>query len=160
MMRINPRIEFVLKFTGITLGLFTLFFFTRNSLKFLLSGTAWILKGLLFIFGINSKVVGWTIVFPNVNFSVIYACTAIFPIIIFIAAIMSYKAELKSKGLAILVGVPLIYLLNLLRLLVLSLVGMKFPSAFQFIHSFLWESIFLIFIILMFVFWVKKYAKE
>ena len=158
--KLDPQKKFVLKFSALTLGLFTLFFFTRNNLLFLLSGTAQITSILLKIFGIHSVVSGETISFAGVNFDIIFECTALFPIIIFLSAVISYPASWKNRGFGLLIGIPLIYFLNIIRLLILSFVGIKYPLAFQYVHSFLWESLFLVFVIIIFYVWVKKVGKK
>ncbi len=152
----SPKTRFLTLFLFFSLALFAFFYANQSFFTFTLTGTAQILAAIMSLFGIHSTVTGSLVTFPNVTFDIIYECTALFPAFLFLAAVTAYPASLRHTLLGIAIGLPALYALNILRLVILSIIGMQQPAAFQFVHSFLWQSTFLIFVILLFVFWTRR----
>ncbi|HJH27410.1 MAG TPA: hypothetical protein C5S37_11785 [Methanophagales archaeon] len=67
---------------------------------------------------------------------------------------MAYPTTLKNKGLGIAFGVPLLYAINIFRLVVLTLVGISYPDMFEFVHVYLWQASFIIFVVVIFLLWL------
>lgn len=158
--KVSERNLFVMKIVLLNLFFFSIFYAFREKFSILLILTASILSFFLNLLGIPNSVQNEVISFPNATFEIIYECTALFPFIIFSSAVLSYPSSLKKKFLGVSAGAAIIYSLNILRLIVLSLIGIHYPSVFRLVHSFLWESLFLLLVILIFFYWVNWNEKR
>jgi archaeosortase B (VPXXXP-CTERM-specific) len=88
------------------------------------------------------------------TFDIIHECTGVFAMIITVSSIIAYPAEKKQKILGILFVIPFIYLLNIIRLEALIYVGIYYNDLFDFVHSYLWQGTFIIFVILAWFLWI------
>ena len=70
---------------------------------------------------------------------IIDECTGLLEIVIFMAAVLSFGTTIRKKALGLLLGIPAIYLFNVLRIIVLVLVGAYWPGAFDFMHTYFWQ---------------------
>ena len=72
---------------------------------------------------------------------------------------LAYPTSLKNKLVGIGFGIPVIQIVNLARLVVLSLTGLYYPGIFEFVHAYIWQSIFVIFIIAIWLIWLERFVK-
>ena len=82
-------------------------------------------------------------------------CTALSALIVFMSFVLVYPASVKSKGMAITLGMPFLIIANVLRLLTLawaSELAFNFASLF---HDYVWQVAFLILIVLMWLIWIE-----
>jgi len=63
---------------------------------------------------------------------------------LFVAAIVSFPAILKKKIIGIIIGLMIIFLLNIIRIIALFLTGTYMPSLFKVIHIGVWQVIFIL----------------
>lgn len=132
--------------------------------KGLTYATAYPLVGLLKLFGMQVSVEttylntinSMFVVFgpPNAvtyRFEIIYECTGIYAWIVYSAAVLAYPTSIKNRLVGFGIGIPAIYLINMLRFICLSIIGAFWPSAFEFAHAYLWQVIIIGFVI--FLFW-------
>lgn len=103
--------------------------------------------------GIQASVMGSTVVLKNFSYTIIYHCSAVFAMMIYAAAVFAYPANWGQKFLGVLIGFPLLSLVNTTRLIVLGLIGVYFPNLFDYFHEYLWQGIFIIFVILLWMGW-------
>ncbi|MFZ2070112.1 MAG: exosortase H [Halobacteriota archaeon] len=89
------------------------------------------------------------------SMEIIDECTAVFSAIVYCSCVLAYPATLKQKSLGILFGVPSLYAINILRIFLLALVGMRNPDMFKFMHVYLWQASFIIFVVVLFLIWLK-----
>ena len=73
----------------------------------------------------------------RVTFRVIFECTGIFPLFIFVAATLAYPASLSQKGLGLLLGIVAFFLYSSLRLVLMGVVGQLMPQWVHFSHLWL-----------------------
>lgn len=94
------------------------------------SQAAWVLNAL------EMKVHASGIIVSGEGFSVkiLANCNAIFEIMLFLSAVIAFPALLKEKLIGGTVGIAFIYLLNLLRVILLFLVGVYSPQFFEETH--------------------------
>jgi archaeosortase B (VPXXXP-CTERM-specific) len=91
---------------------------------------------------------------------VIPECTGLFTTIIYLSIIGAYPARIGEKLLGLLIGVPAIHLLNLFRMVFVSLVLYHKRELFDFFHGYLWQVSFVIFMLLLVIFWMGKIVKR
>ena len=131
----------------------------RGSLSLLKNLTALILGAILSLGGANVTVNGATLSINGFGLEIIDECTAVFSSIVYCSAVLAYPTTLKNKGLGIAVGVPALYAINILRLFILALVGISYPNMFEFVHVYLWQASFIIFVVVLFLVWLKLLEK-
>jgi len=90
----------------------------------------------------------------NFSVSVIDECTGIYEILIYMAAVFAYPTGLRDKGLGLLMGIPLLYAMNILRILMLLVVGSLFPTSFEFMHIYFWQATLVIMVSAVWLAWV------
>lgn len=103
--------------------------------------TAAVTSGLLRAGGVETVRAG-TVVYDarTFGFEISLGCTGLVPAAMFATAIAAYPATARHRLHGILVGVPLLLLVNLARLVHLFIVGIRWPSWFAVMHHVIWES--------------------
>ena len=115
------------------------------------------------------KVVGWLIsisglqitqngiyiILKNNQWIMTPECTAISAIIVFSSFIFAYRSSLRSKTLAIVIGIPFIIVANILRLFTLAWATELFPKYANLAHDYVWQVAFLILIVIMWLVWIE-----
>ncbi|MHC1566570.1 MAG: hypothetical protein ACXQT5_06090 [Candidatus Syntropharchaeia archaeon] len=79
---------------------------------------------------------------------------------IYSSCVLAYPTTYRNKGIGILIGIPLIYSINILRLVVISFVQIYSPSLFEFFHVYLWQATFIIFVVIIFLLWIEMVVKH
>ena len=90
---------------------------------------------------------------PGFAFTIIKGCTGIFAMLIYGSAVLAYPAGAFRKLLGILMGVPALMSINITRLTVLGVVGVYRRDLFEYFHEYLWQGIFIVFVIVLWMFW-------
>ena len=152
-------IQFIILFLTYCMVFYLFYHFFKPYFSFLENITASILGFFLDILGINVTVIGNKVVLDNLTLKIIDECTAVFGSIIYISCILAFPAEVKNKITGIAFGIPCIYTINIIRLIVLAIVGLLCPGMFDYMHTYLWQTIFIIFVILIWLIWVDKVVK-
>ena len=131
----------------------------RGSLSVLKGITAFILGALFSVGGADVVVKGATVSINGFGLEIIDECTAVFSSIVYCSAVLAYPTTLKNKSLGIAFGVPSLYAINILRLSILAIVGISHPALFDFVHVYLWQASFIIFVVAIFLLWLKLLEK-
>jgi exosortase H (IPTLxxWG-CTERM-specific) len=85
---------------------------------------------------------------------IIEECTGVFEALIFAAAVLAYPTSFARRALGLALGVPLLYLVNLLRILVLLAVGSARPDLFEFMHLYFWQATLILMITSVWLLWI------
>ncbi|OFV68263.1 MAG: conserved hypothetical protein, membrane [Candidatus Syntrophoarchaeum caldarius] len=147
--------KFIISFVIVMTVLYGIFYTFRDEFLVMRVVTAILLGSTLTLIGMDTTVSGDVITTCDLNLKIIDECTAVFSIIVYIAAIIAYPANTRSKIIGVVSGIPVLYGFNILRLVVLALVGVNFPGAFDFVHVYLWQTTFIIFVLITFLLWLK-----
>ena len=75
-----------------------------------------------------------------------------------ISAIFAFPINLKHKLKGLLYGVPLLYGLNLARIVGLHYVAGYQKSSFEFAHWYVGQTLIIVLSCIFFLFWIAKYA--
>ena len=86
------------------------------------------------------------------------ACTGYRSMLAFIALVLAIpKVENKKRLYALLICLPLIYIINIFRIYSTILIALKFgEEKLEFVHTFLWREGLILLILLLWIFWLKK----
>ncbi len=91
---------------------------------------------------------------------IIYDCSGVFATSIYIAAVLAYPASVKEKLIGCLVGAPILAGVNIVRLACMFFIGVFFSKElFHFFHIYLWQGIFIIFVIVIWMLWSEFFVK-
>ena len=69
-------------------------------------------------------------------------CNAIYEAGLFAAAVWAYPAPVRAKAVGTLIGVSLLYLVNLVRVLSLLAIGVLARGWFDVAHLYVWQALF------------------
>lgn len=153
-------IQFIALFIIFCIVLYLPYYYFMDRFAFLENITASILGFLLRIFGMNILVDGNNVtIVGHIIFNIIDECTAMFGSIVYISCVLAYPADIRKKAIGIVLGIPCLYAINMVRLIILAFVKVLYPGIFEFVHTYLWQTIFIIFVILIWLIWVDKVVK-
>ena len=111
---------------------------------------------ILNIFGISAEAVKTQVRLPGFSFNIIYHCAGVFGMMIYASAVVAYPSRILEKITGLIVGFTGLYGINTVRMAVLGVIGMKWRKHFDFYHEYLWQGIFIIFVIGFWIFWKEK----
>ncbi len=156
---IRPEIKFVVVFLILITAFYLIYYYTIDYFAFLKTDIANILSFTLSLIGIKNTVNGEDVLLSGFSLRIVEECTAIFASLIYVSCVLAYPANIKSKLMGIGFGIPIIQVVNLIRLVILSLTGIYYPGIFEFVHTYVWQSIFIIFVIGVWLVWLERIAK-
>lgn len=157
----KEALKYVALFLSFCLAFYLVYYFLmlRGSLSILKNITALILGAIFSVGGADVVVNGAALSVNGFGLEIIDECTAVFSSIVYCSCVLAYPTTLKNKGIGIAFGVPSLYAINILRLMVLALVGISYPGMFEFVHVYLWQASFIIFVVVVFLLWLKLLEK-
>lgn len=90
-------------------------------------------------------------------FVVVSECGAIEVMAIFIAALLAFPAGWIRKLAGLCLGLPVMYAVNVFRLTCLAIIGALDAGGrwFNFAHYYLWQSIYIVFVVAVWLLWVE-----
>ncbi len=91
---------------------------------------------------------------------IIEECTGVFEVIIFMAAVLAFPTTWAKKAIGLGMGIPLLYLFNVVRILVLVVVGRYQPSIFEFMHLYFWQATLILMITSVWLLWIFKVVRH
>jgi exosortase H (IPTLxxWG-CTERM-specific) len=125
-----------------------------SQLKGFMAMTATVCGGMLDLFYNNVSVSGRYVLFHGFSVEIIEECTGIFEMLIFLAALISYPASWRSKLIGFILGIPALYLFNVIRIVFLSFIGAHYHRLFDFMHLYFWQATLILMITTVWVLWI------
>lgn len=109
--------------------------------------TAQTTLALLHWFGMEAVRVATLIYHPDgFAYEIYYRCTGFLPVAFLGVSILSYPGSLRRKCIGLVLGVPILIVLNLVRLVHLFYIGVHNPAVFNFAHGLFWEAVLILMI--------------
>lgn len=115
---------------------------------------------LLRVFGVDASVAGNILSFNQSMLNIGPECTNLACLMVYFAGVIAYPASLKNRGLGLLYGIVILYLVNIVRLGLLAIAEVAGGGIFDFIHSFLWPTLFIIFGVVVWVWWIDHITRR
>jgi archaeosortase B (VPXXXP-CTERM-specific) len=122
--------------------------------------TAKLTRALLGLFGEATIKMGHLVVFKGFTLNLGPECTEASCLVMYLSSTLAYPTSFKKKGIGIAIGLPVFYIINILRIALLAGVGVLYQPAFDFVHLFLFRATFIVFIIIVWVLWIDKVVKR
>ena len=83
-------------------------------------------------------------------------CDAVEPTALFVAAVLASPIALRLKLPGLVMGVLCLAVLNLVRIVTLFLVGVYWPAAFHVFHVDIWQGVFILLAVVLWIAWAKR----
>lgn len=85
-------------------------------------------------------------------------CNGVEAMLIFLAAVLAFPAPWRSRLLGLALGIVAIQAVNLVRVVALYLTGAYFPSWFDASHTVVWQTLVILFSVLLWILWANRLA--
>lgn len=87
-------------------------------------------------------------------------CNGITLMFLFAIFVVSYPGQLKKKLWFIPLGVLIIYIVNIIRIIILSIIALKAPQYLEFNHTYTFTFITYGIVFLLWMIWVNKFSEK
>ena len=152
-------LKFILIFLFVSVILEVLFLSIAFKETFIRETTASIVAFFLNLIGVTASADGNLVLLKTFPLEIVYECVAVHSAIIYAACVLAYPAAARKKAIGML-GVPVLYFIDIIRLVTLGVIGSFYPAAFEYVHQYVWQVGTIIFIVIVFVVWIDKVAKK
>lgn len=109
--------------------------------------------GILSVFGEGARAKGTSVSSPRYSVDIRHGCDAVEPTALFVAAVLAFPATMRSKIPGIVAGSIILAMINLVRIITLFYTGIYYPSAFNIMHEDIWQSLFILLSLLLWIVW-------
>ena len=106
------------------------------------------------LLGVNAGAIGIHFTCSVCRFTIIGECTAYYPCAIFVSAVLAFPSPWPRRLLGVLLGVPVVLLINQVRLVSLCYIHRSFPDLFETLHIVVWQSLIVFLTVLLWIVWV------
>ena len=110
--------------------------------------------------GEDSHSNGADIVSPRFGLAILRGCDGVEPAALFIAAVLAFPASWRSRIVAAIGGTATLLALNLVRIVSLYYTGIYFPKAFDTVHLDLWQTLFILIVMTMWMTWAWRVSRR
>ena len=110
----------------------------------------------LLALGQGTRASGESIFSSDFSIQIKKGCDAIAPMILYTLSILFFPVKWKFKPKGILIGIALLFSLNILRIVTLYLTGKYIPAIFDIMHTDVWQILFIIFTLYLWLVWLRK----
>jgi exosortase/archaeosortase family protein len=87
-------------------------------------------------------------------YEVAYTCTGFLPVLTYIVCVLAYPASWRHRSVGIALGAPLLWMVNVSRLVHLFYVGVFQPTSFRWAHEVAWEGLLAIAFVTLWMAWM------
>ncbi len=98
------------------------------------------------------------------SFDLVSECGAIEVMVIFFAAVIAFPTRWWKRFVGLVVGIPLMYGVNIFRLVCLGMIGALDTSPgreyFNFAHHYVWQSLYVVFVVAVWLLWIELLVKK
>lgn len=127
-----------------------------NALGGYLGFTTQLTASILRILGTHVEVNSTVISSADFSMRIGPECTAIVLMVILLCAVIAYPSRIRQKLLCMAIGLPVLFVLNLVRTVTLYYIGAHIPNFFEIAHFVVWQSAMILAVVALWLFWVGK----
>ncbi|MDF1483772.1 exosortase H [Ramlibacter sp. H39-3-26] len=156
--------RFFVVFIGLQLLLFGIELLEPVQTHFVLPVTALlahVCSSLIGAVDANAVAYGKVLMNPKTGFgiSIEPGCNGIEACIVLLAAIVAFPSTWTHKLIGLGVGLVAVQLLNIVRVISLFYLGQWNMAWFNFAHSYLWQALIMLDVLVVFMVWARRYAR-
>jgi len=158
----NPFNLVIFKFTALIFLFYTFWispFFQTHIVENVAIFYAQVSGLIIKLFNYPILIVGDSLGYSNFSLSIKNGCDAIEATAILLCGILVYPSKLKHKSIGLFFGILILVGINLFRITSLFFNGIYTPSIFEFMHTGVWQVLFIIFplaIIFKWINWINQ----
>lgn len=115
-------------------------------------------KVVLNLFGEDARVMGQVLTSRRFSVTIFNGCNGLEAILIFVSGVLAFPAPWRRKLLGVVLGFAAIQVFNAVRVVSLFYVGILRPAWFNVSHVFVWQSLVIVFGVVLWLVWVRRYA--
>lgn len=156
-----PIIRFIIVTVVSLVGLFLLLKVPVVQEKFATPYTEFVAASgrfVLRLLGVQATGGGTVITSPEFSVNILNVCNGLEVTAIFFATVLGFPATWKSKLLGLAIGYPMIYIINLVRIVVLFFLGFKQPEIFETVHYYYAQAFVILATVGVWLLWVSLYS--
>jgi exosortase H (IPTLxxWG-CTERM-specific) len=112
------------------------------------------------LFGAGASTLGTLVQSPRSSLNIAMGCDGVEASCLFLAGVLAFPTGWRAKLIGIAFGVPLIQVINLLRLVALFYAGVYFPSAAEEIHVYVAQTVVILLSTAILIFWLERFAVQ
>lgn len=114
---------------------------------------------------LNLAGAGVTVSGDNINsavggVSIRHGCDATEPIVFLIAAVVAFPSAWRAKLVAVLVGIPFLWIMNLVRIITLYYASVHVPTWFEPLHVQVWQPVFILMVVGLWAVWALRLTRQ
>lgn len=110
------------------------------------------------LFGESVTVRGQVLASPRFSVAIYNGCNGLEAMLIFISGVVAFPASWRHKLLGIALGFVAIQIVNVIRVVSLFYIGVFKPAWFSVSHVFVWQTIIILFGVVLWLLWVQRYG--
>ena len=110
---------------------------------------------LINLFGGEATQEGTRLIGPRMSLDVRDACNGVVAMILFIGAVVAHEARASMKLLGLLLGLVVIWLVNLVRIATLYAVAAIAPARLEFFHIYVWQTLIILCVVAIWYAWAS-----
>jgi exosortase H (IPTLxxWG-CTERM-specific) len=159
--RNRRELTFLILFLALLAGGFTLIsvnWVNDHVVEPFTAGVARVSGAVLNLLGQDVTMQGTVIRSPRFSVNIRNGCNGVEAMLIFLAAVLAFPASWRSRLAGLGLGVVAIQIVNLIRVVALFLTGVYFPRIFASSHTVIWQTIVILFGVLLWIFWANRFA--
>jgi exosortase H (IPTLxxWG-CTERM-specific) len=156
-----PIIRFVVVTLVSLVGLFMLLNLRAVERSFVTPYTIFVAETsriVLRLLGVEASGVGTVVSSPQFSVNILNVCNGLEVTAIFFATVLGFPATWKNKLIGLAIGYPVIYLINLVRIIVLFFLGFKQPDIFETVHYYYAQAFVILATVGVWLIWVSLYS--
>jgi len=113
---------------------------------------------LLSLFG-PVTISGTHLEFDGFRAVIVEACNGVLPMYIFLAAVLAFPSSWPEKLRGVLLGVPIIFPINVVRVVSLMILGAHNPDIVERIHIDVWQTAVVVLTMGIWIFWAERFVR-
>ena len=110
------------------------------------------------LIGVRTTGSGDLIASPEFSVTIKNVCNGLEVMAIFFATTIGFPSSIKGKLLGLLIGFPVIFLINTVRVMVLFILGSKNPQVFDDVHFYYAQALVIIATVTVWLLWVTTFS--
>jgi exosortase H (IPTLxxWG-CTERM-specific) len=119
---------------------------------------AWSSWALLSPFG-DATIQGTHIAFNGFRAVIVEACNGVLPTYLYLAAVVAFPSGWREKLWGGLIGIPLIYAVNVVRVISLMILGAARPDVVELVHIHVWQALLVASAMGIWIFWTERFVR-
>ena len=111
-------------------------------------------------FGCRTVADGTSVVSAQFGISVVTACTGLFAMGLYLVAVLLFPSTWRSRIVGCVVGVGVMFAVNVVRLVSLYYVGVHWPEVLDVVHQVVWQSLVIAIVVAMWLLWAGRASRR